>query len=325
MLHCRLVMSRLLEDPELGGVGDLVLKSSFTTASLPLVCDKMCSCDWKVYLHLQAPSVLRERWDPGEGWAGDHLPVLLLKPSTASGTLLRDLLWDCRGFPGGPRGMQVARHLSGCQSTGAPEIGVHFNHLCTQALVQGFKPVVLNSCVAWMNEQLIRWVDWVRWVDWDITGGVASPAPSSLICSRLGDGYSPGLPSERRRPSCFGRGLRYSVCTGCSWREEPQCLRGEPSPGWGQVQVQSDRLGKEEGRKGCSRGETVALKVFLLDFFVCSEWRCLLRSTLNTWWKCVDKLLVKSKCRSYLLWIHRASCVYECLLACLLEGHLSLW
>ena len=54
-------MSRLLEDPELCGVDDLVLKSLFTTASLPLVCDKMCSWDWKVDLLLHAPSVLRER------------------------------------------------------------------------------------------------------------------------------------------------------------------------------------------------------------------------------------------------------------------------
>lgn len=43
--------------------------------------------------------------------------------------------------------MQVAGHLSGCHSMGAPEIGVHFNHLCAQAPAQGFKPVVLNSCV----------------------------------------------------------------------------------------------------------------------------------------------------------------------------------
>ena len=61
MLHCKLVMSRLLEDPELGGVDDLVLKSLFTTASLPLLCDKMCSWDWKVDLLLHAPSVLSER------------------------------------------------------------------------------------------------------------------------------------------------------------------------------------------------------------------------------------------------------------------------
>ena len=231
----------------------------------------MCSWDWKVDLYLQALSVLRERWDPGEGWAGDHLPTPLLKPSITSGTLLWDLHWDCRGFPGGPRGMQVAGHLSGCHSMGAPEIGVHFNHLCAQAPAQGFKPVVLNSCVEWMNEQLIRWVDWVRWVDWDITGGVASPAPSSLICSRLGDGYSPGLPSERRRPSCFGRGSqvfclhRLQLAGGTTmpaWRAQPRVGSGSSSV----------RLSWEGGRKeGLQPRRNYGFESFPLGFF-CLQW-----------------------------------------------------
>lgn len=98
-----------------------------------------------------------------------------------------------------------------------------------------------------------------------MAGGVESPSP---FVSYLSD-----LEMDTAQASLRGGATlpvlavvrRYSVCTGCSWQEEPQCLRGGPGPGRGQA-ASSDCLGKEEGRKGCSPEENVAMNVFLLDF-----------------------------------------------------------
>ena len=111
-------MSRLLEDPELGSVDDLVLKSLFTTASLPVFCDRTCSWDQEVDLHLEAPACAKgKRCNLGEGAGqGDLLPTPLLKPSVCfachdivSGTLLVGSALGLQRLPWRP-----PRH-AGCQ------------------------------------------------------------------------------------------------------------------------------------------------------------------------------------------------------------------
>lgn len=167
------------------------------------------------------------------------------------------------GSSGGVQGARVALQGACPYNTRVLETRTYLSPCVSPAPAQGFLSVSVHD-VCGANERRMTPTGSRKYkgkaLEHSRRGGKPQPLHFlSLLPGRW-------IPPFREAPTfLFWHGAQVFCLHRLQLAGKPQCLCGGPGPGWGQV-ASSDRLGKKEGRKGCSREENAALKGFLLDF-----------------------------------------------------------